>query len=66
MQTEQQAPLWTPTPERIADSRLQHYLQWLAHEKNLSFSGYEQCWEWSVSRLEDFWESIWQYFDLKS
>jgi acetoacetyl-CoA synthetase len=66
MQNEQQAPLWTPTPKRIADSRLQHYMQWLAREKNLSFSSYEQCWEWSVTRLEDFWESIWQYFDLKS
>ncbi len=23
-------------------------------------------WEWSVSHLDDFWESIWQFFDVTS
>ena len=46
MQTEQQKPLWTPSPQRIAESRMQDYLQWLAREKKLAFSSYEACWEW--------------------
>ena len=66
MQTEQQKPLWTPSPQRIAESRMQDYLQWLAREKKLAFSSYEACWQWSVANVEDFWESIWQYFELKS
>ncbi len=66
MSTEQPTPLWSPSPERIAGSRLNDYLQWLAREKQLSFSSYDACWEWSVSHLENFWESIWQYFDIKS
>ena len=66
MPVEQQAPLWTPTPKRIAESRMQDYLQWLAREKGLAFSSYEACWKWSVTSLEDFWESIWQYFGIKS
>ena len=66
MQTEQQNPLWTPSPERAAASRLNNYMQWLAREKNLKFTSYEACWEWSVSDLEAFWESIWQYFELRS
>jgi acetoacetyl-CoA synthetase len=66
MQAEQQTPLWTPSPQRIAASRMQDYLHWLAQEKKLDFPGYEACWEWSVAKVEDFWESIWQYFDLKS
>ena len=66
MQTEQLTPLWTPSAQRIAASRMQDYLQWLAREKNLVFPNYEACWEWSVANVEDFWESIWQYFALKS
>jgi acetoacetyl-CoA synthetase len=58
------SPLWTPSPERIASSRMHHYMQWLQQEKKLSFSGYEALWQWSVDHLEDFWDSIWRYFDI--
>ncbi|MDB5759853.1 MAG: acetoacetyl-CoA synthetase [Burkholderia sp.] len=66
MQSTQQNPLWTPSPQRIAASRMQHYLHWLAREKQLAFPDYDACWQWSVNNIEDFWQSIWQYFDLKS
>jgi len=66
MSIEQKTPLWSPSPERIAGSRLNDYLQWLAREKQLAFPSYDACWQWSVSHLEAFWESIWQYFDLRS
>ncbi|MFC7516886.1 acetoacetate--CoA ligase [Herbaspirillum sp. GCM10030257] len=58
------SPLWTPSPERIAKSRMHHYMQWLQQDKKLSFSGYEELWQWSVDHLEDFWDSIWRYFDI--
>jgi acetoacetyl-CoA synthetase len=59
-------PLWTPTPERIAKSRIHNYMQWLEREKKLRFAGYNALWQWSVDHLDDFWESIWQYFDIRS
>ncbi|MGB7481948.1 MAG: AMP-binding protein, partial [Burkholderiaceae bacterium] len=58
--------LWTPSPERIENSRLRDYLRWLEREKGLAFQDYPALWQWSVERLEDFWESIWQYFEVKS
>ncbi len=57
--------LWTPNPERIANSRIRHYMDWLEREKGLRFDHYNALWQWSVDRLEDFWESIWQYFDIR-
>src|SRR6185437_3547674 len=33
--------------------------------KGVHADNYEGLWNWSVSHLEDFWESIWQFFDLK-
>ncbi|RZI42645.1 acetoacetate--CoA ligase [Herbaspirillum sp. HC18] len=59
-------PLWTPSAERIAASRMTDYMQWLARKKDLRFDGYEALWQWSVDELPAFWESIWQYFDVQS
>jgi acetoacetyl-CoA synthetase len=57
--------LWQPTDEIIRQSNLTHYMHWLAENKNLHFSTYRELWNWSVTHIEDFWESLWTYFNLK-
>lgn len=42
------------------------YLAWLESEKGLSFADYDEFWQWSVDAVEEFWESIWVYFDVQS
>ncbi|MBC7499783.1 MAG: acetoacetate--CoA ligase [Herminiimonas sp.] len=59
-------PLWTPSPLRIEHSRMQDYMRWLERERGLAFAGYNDMWEWSVTHLEDFWETVWQYFEVRS
>ena len=49
-----------PTP------RISLYLDWLASERGLRFAHYEALWTWSVTDLEGFWRSIWDYFDVHS
>ena len=61
-----QKALWTPSPERIAQTRMHDYMQWLARERKLPLNGYGALWQWSVDHVADFWESIWQYFDVRS
>lgn len=39
-------------------------MRWLKDKKNLSFTSYAELWQWSVNSIEDFWESIWQYFNV--
>src|SRR5688572_33500307 len=56
--------LWSPSKELIEQANLSHYMKWLATNKKLSFEGYHQIWKWSVDSLDDFWESIWQYFGI--
>lgn len=60
------ALLWSPSPERIARSRLRHYMDWLTRERGLHFSDYDSLWHWSVGELEAFWASLWDYFDIKA
>ena len=42
------------------------YRSWLKEQKGLSFETYEEMWQWSVSDVEAFWESIWHYRDVQS
>jgi len=56
--------LWRPSKEFIERSNLVRYIYWLKETKGLSFSTYAELWNWSVNQVEDFWESLWHYFDV--
>nr|MBP8021962.1 acetoacetate--CoA ligase [Limnohabitans sp.] len=53
-----------PHPPFVPQLRL--YQQWLATERGLHFDDYPALWQWSVTHLEDFWQSAWDYLDLQS
>ncbi len=56
-----------PVPADIAErTNLGEYLAWLETEKGLTFADYDEFWRWSIDAVEDFWESIWIYFDVRS
>jgi acetoacetyl-CoA synthetase len=52
------------TPPYLPQIRL--YQQWLAEHRGLRFDDYDALWRWSTTDLEAFWQSIWDYFDLRS
>lgn len=42
------------------------YQQWLAEHRGLRFDSYDALWRWSITDLDGFWQSIWDYFELQS
>ena len=42
------------------------YRDWLSKHRGLVFDDYEALWRWSVTDLEAFWQSLWDYHDLRS
>ena len=42
------------------------YQDWLRDTRGLSFDDYDALWRWSVTDLPAFWQSVWDYFDLRS
>ncbi len=42
------------------------YQDWLAQHHGLRFASYRELWHWSITDLDAFWQSIWDYFDLQS
>jgi acetoacetyl-CoA synthetase len=58
--------LWEPPRERVEASGLARYLRWLDERKGLRFDDYDALWRWSVEHLEDFWASLWEYFEVQA
>ncbi|HZJ51057.1 MAG TPA: acetyl-coenzyme A synthetase N-terminal domain-containing protein, partial [Actinomycetota bacterium] len=56
--------LWRPPEDVRETSIIGCYLGWLEQNRELRFSSYKELWEWSVSDLEDFWSSIWEFFEV--
>jgi acetoacetyl-CoA synthetase len=58
--------LWEPSAETVERSNLTRYMRWLASERGLEFDDYETLRRWSISELEDFWTTIWEFFDVRA
>ncbi len=58
--------LWEPSTSVREQAGLTHYMTWLAEHYDLTFATYPELWRWSVTEIEQFWESMWRYFQIKS
>jgi len=56
--------LWEPSAESIERAAMTRYMRWLANEQGRDFDNYHSLWEWSANEIEDFWASIWDFFDV--
>ncbi len=60
MNSAEQRPLWTPSPERIAGANVTAFR--LAAEKRwgANLPDYDALYAWSVAQPEQFWVSVWE------
>src|SRR5450631_4537711 len=58
--------LWTPSPARRDRSQVLRFLRWLMEHRGLELESYDALWRWSVTDLESFWHSIWDYFGIQT
>jgi acetoacetyl-CoA synthetase len=65
-ETAEGTPLWEPSEEFRETARISDYMRWLKDEKDVALSDYDDLWEWSVTDLEGFWASIWEYCGIKA
>lgn len=60
-------PFWEPTAKRKANARISHFAHWLSkRSENTAFKDYDSLWHWSVNNTDEFWESVWDYFEVES
>lgn len=53
-------PLWTPSKDRVASSRMTRFMKRMSEETGLTFNSYAELYAWSVDEIEQFWEAIWR------
>jgi len=53
------SPLWTPSPERVAQTELARFM------KLAGKSSYAELHRWSVEHSEDFWELVWKFGQVR-
>jgi acetoacetyl-CoA synthetase len=65
-QFDEKQPLWEASEEEKQQANISRYMRWLADTGNLHFQTREELWNWSVTHLEDFWSSLWEFFDVRA
>ncbi len=56
--------LWNPPAQPGEATQIGRYLGWLGEHRGLSFDNYVDLHRWSVSDLEGFWGSLWDFFGV--
>ncbi|NJD88912.1 MAG: acetoacetate--CoA ligase [Betaproteobacteria bacterium] len=54
-------PLWAPTPERAAATRMASFIDFVNERHGTAIAGYDSLHRFSVERLEDFWGAVWDF-----
>ncbi|WP_428774448.1 acetoacetate--CoA ligase [Vibrio sp.] len=57
------APLWTPSNQRVTDSNLKQFIQHVNHHSE-SLTDYRSLLDWSVQHQQEFWLEVWQFCDV--
>ncbi len=55
------APLWQPSPERIAAASITAFLATVNRQYGASVSDYDSLWRWSVAAPANFWRTVWEF-----
>ena len=54
-------PLWQPSPERIARANMTAFARHVRRQWAANVSDYPSLYDWSITRPEQFWQSVWSY-----
>ena len=55
------APLWTPTQDRIDATPMTAFMKAAAAKSGLSFASYDDLHRWSIDDREAFWDLVWDF-----
>ncbi len=58
------SPLWSPSPEQIANARVTAFRQYVAERWSEPLADFEDLYQWSIREPARFWESVWDFCHL--
>jgi acetoacetyl-CoA synthetase len=66
---EEEAPLWTPDPERVRRANLTRFISQIRKEKPAgaeAVGDYASLYRWSVDNADAFWPEVWRFCGVKA
>ena len=60
------SPIWSPSLERIAASRLSEYRAFVEAHGGPEGDDYDVLHAWSIEQPAAFWQSVWDYAGIRS
>jgi acetoacetyl-CoA synthetase len=58
-------PLWTPSPERVARTRLTSFMRAVEQRWGVEARTYEALYRFSTDRPIEFWQSVWEFCGIR-
>ncbi len=54
-------PLWRPSAERVANSNLKRFTDYVVDQHGADGSDYAALHRWSVAHRDEFWDAVWDF-----
>src|SRR5438093_2547090 len=61
-----EAPLWTPSPERIEEANLTRFARQAIRDWKLGLNDYPAFYRWTIEHPEQFWDSLWKFASVRA
>ncbi len=65
MTTSNSTPIWSPSTERIQSSNMAAFAGFSANHTGNKLDGYDALWQWSIEEIEEFWDAVWDFCEIK-
>ncbi|BAH54404.1 acetoacetate--CoA ligase [Rhodococcus opacus] len=59
-------PQWVPTETDVRDAVITEFAAFVARRHSVTVDDYRSLWRWSVAAPGEFWQDVWDYFDVRS
>lgn len=56
--------LWKPDPDRVANSQMTAFREFVNKRYSLNLEDYFQLYDWSIEKIPDFWESCFDFVGI--
>ena len=58
--------LWEPSEERKKSTNITKFIDYVNKEYGQKFSSYDELYDWSISKIADFWAAMWDFAGVKA
>ncbi|MDQ3006548.1 MAG: acetoacetate--CoA ligase [Chloroflexota bacterium] len=59
-------PLWIPSEERKQDANITRFIREVNTRYKLNIKSYSELYKWSVENIPDFWQTVWDFAEIKA